>query len=365
MAYDKLEVKKSLTIDNIFELLQDWGGDPEYTNFGIVSSTICHNEPGSGSRKLYYYSNSSLFQCYTGCGSFDIFELTIKVFSIQHNIEIDLNEAIKYIAIRFGVIAKQSDENEIYKSDDWIILKNYDRIQELELKDYHVKLQEYNINILNNLRYDLRLTPWLNEGITQETLNNAQIGYFLGGDQITIPHFDKDSRFIGLRGRTMSKEEASTYGKYRPIKIGQVLYNHPLGMNLYGYNWSKNNIKTIKKAIIFESEKSVLKYASYFGWDNNITIACCGSNISNYQIQLLLDLSIDEIVIALDRQFQELGDEEWKHLTSNLTKINNKYKNYVNISFIFDKEMITEYKDSPIDRGPEIFLKLFNERVYL
>ena len=365
MAYDKLEVKKSLSLDNIFELLTEWGGDPEYTEFGLLSATICHNEPGEGSRKLYYYTNSSLFQCYTGCGSFDIFELAIKVFQIQNDIEMDLNDAVRYIAVKFGITSMSGPEEEVYKTEDWKILKTYDRIQEIELKDYHVELKEYNKDILSNMNYDIELTPWLNEDITQEVLDKAKIGYFPGGDQITIPHFDSKDRFIGLRGRTMCGEEAELFGKYRPIKCNQQLYNHPLGMNLYGYNWNKNTIKVMRKAIIFESEKSVLKYASYFGWDNNISTACCGSHISNYQIQLLLDLNVDEIIIAMDRQFKELGDDEWKHLTDNLTKIFNRYKNYTTISFIFDKEMITGYKSSPIDEGKEKFLKLFKERVTL
>ena len=365
MAYDKLEVKKSLSLDNIFELLTEWGGDPEYTEFGLLSATICHNEPGEGSRKLYYYTNSSLFQCYTGCGSFDIFELAIKVFQIQNDIEMDLNDAVRYIAVKFGITSMSGPEEEVYKTEDWKILKTYDRIQEIELKDYHVELKEYNKDILSNMNYDIELTPWLNEDITQEVLDKAKIGYFPGGDQITIPHFDSKNRFIGLRGRTMCAEEAETFGKYRPIKCNQQLYNHPLGMNLYGYNWNKNTIKIMRKAIIFESEKSVLKYASYFGWDNNISTACCGSHISNYQIQLLLDLNVDEIIIAMDRQFKEIGDDEWKHLTDNLTKIFNRYKNYTTISFIFDKEMITGYKSSPIDEGKEKFLKLFKERVTL
>ena len=365
MAYDKLEVKKSLSLDNIFELLTEWGGDPEYTEFGLLSATICHNEPGEGSRKLYYYTNSSLFQCYTGCGSFDIFELAIKVFQIQNDIEMDLNDAVRYIAVKFGITSMSGPEEEAYKTEDWKILKTYDRIQEIELKDYHVELKEYNDDILSNINYNIEITPWLKEDITQEVLDKAKIGYFPGGDQITIPHFDSKGRFIGLRGRTMCGEEAELFGKYRPIKCNQQLYNHPLGMNLYGYNWNKNTIKIMRKAIIFESEKSVLKYASYFGWDNNISTACCGSHISNYQIQLLLDLNVDEIIIAMDRQFKEIGDDEWKHLTDNLTKIFNRYKNYTNISFIFDKEMITGYKSSPIDEGKEKFLKLFKERVTL
>ena len=61
-------------------------------------------------------------------------------------------------------------------------------------------------------------------------------------------------------------------------------YNHPLGMNLYNLNNSQNNIQTTNLAIVFESEKSCLKYQSFFGIDNDISVACCGSNISAYQV---------------------------------------------------------------------------------
>ena len=42
-----------------------------------------------------------------------------------------------------------------------------------------------------------------------------------------------------------------------------------------------------------------------------------------------------------------------------------KYKNEVLISFMFDKNMLTGYKDSPIDCGKDIFLQLFKERIIL
>ena len=32
---------------------------------------------------------------------------------------------------------------------------------------------------------------------------------------------------------------------------------------------------------------------------------------------------------------------------------------------IFDKNKITGYKDSPIDKGPQVFLQLFKERIVL
>lgn len=363
---DKNDIKDQLTTEDVFELLDEFGGEPRYTNFGIISRTICHNPKGEGSFKLYYYENSQMFHCFTGCNdSFDAFELVIKVADIQFHKKFDLNEAIKYVAYKFGITSRIQEDLGSDNEKEWDILDNYNRIQTLELKDLSVSLKEYDDVILDRFNYNIKLAPWLEDNITQEVIDEAGIGYFPGGDQITIPHFDKDGRFVGLRGRTMCKQEAELYGKYRPLRINGILYAHPLGMNLYNLNQSKNNIQVFKKAIIFESEKSCLQYRGYFGEKGDISVACCGSNISAYQMQLLLNLGVNEVIIGFDRQFQALGDTEHSHLVQNFRKIYSKYKNYTNISFIFDKKMITGYKDSPTDNGKEIFIKLFNERVRL
>ena len=366
ISFDKSKVREQLTLENIFQLLEEWGGDPQYTSFGILSSTICHNEPGCGSRKLYLYENTSLFRCFTGCEepTFDIFQLAIKVFKIQYHKDIDLNDAVRYVAAKFGIAGEYVLEDD--STADWKIFDSYVRIQEIENKDYHVELKEYDASILRLLNYNIELTPWLKEGISQEAIDNALIGYYPGADQITIPHFDADGRFIGLRGRSMAQDDAERWGKYRPLRLDkETIYSHPLGMNLYGLNWTKENIKALGKAIIFESEKAVLLYASYFGWENNISVACCGSSISAYHIQALKDAGASEIVVALDRQFQEIGDNEFNKLVKNLTNLHTKYKNDVLITFIFDKEMITGYKSSPVDEGAEKFLYLFNNRIVL
>lgn len=366
IVFDKSEIRQALGLENIYDLLIEWGGDPEYTEFGILSSTICHNPPGEGSRKLYFYENTGLFRCYTGCDSaFDIFELCSKVMKIQYDEDFDLNDSVLWVARRFGLSGMIKDDDMGKTLEDWKILSNYSRIQEIELKDNKVILKDYDDSILNRLNYNIKIVPWLDEGISQEVIDKARIGFYPGADQITIPHYDINGRFIGLRGRTMCKDEAELYGKYRPMKINNQLYNHPLGMNLYGLNWSKNAIGIMKKAIIFESEKSVLKYATDFGWNNNISVACCGSNISSHQIQLLLDCGAQEIIVAFDRQFQEIGDTEFQHLKLNLLKIRTKFKNDVLISFIFDKNMITGYKQSPIDEGKEKFLQLYKERIVI
>lgn len=366
LVFDKTKIREALTDENIYDLLQEWGGDPGREVFGFTSTTICHNPPGEGSRKLYYYENTGLFRCYTGCDSyFDIFELTTKVAKIQWDKEFDLNDAVRWIAQRFGFSGDHEDRPEDEVLDDWKYLANYERIQDVVVKTNTVVLKEYENDILERFNYSVKIGPWLREGITQAALDQARIGYYPGGDQITIPHFDKDGRFIGLRGRTLCAEEGERFGKYRPMRINRELYNHPLGMNLYNFNNSKDNIKLMKKAIIFEGEKSCLLYQSYFGLENDISVACCGSSVSSYQIQMLMEAGAEEIIVAFDRQFQEIGDEEFKHLKTNLVRLRDKYKTFVLISFIFDKNMITGYKDSPIDCGPDTFLKLFKERIVL
>ena len=364
--YDKKAIREELSVDDYFQLVTEWGGNPEFTPFGFISDTICHNPPGEGSRKLYFYENSDLFKCYTDCDcAFDIFELTIKVAQIQSNRKIDLNDAVRYLATKFNIVIALDDTENIGLAD-WQYLIAYDKINDIPTANQVPQLKEYDKRILEPLAINPNyLTPWINDHIKPEILAHAQIGYNFSTDQISIPHFDKDGRFIGLRGRTMVKEDAERFGKYRPMIINKQQYNHSLGLNLYNLNNSKDNIKRMGKAIVFESEKSTLQFQSYFGLENDISVACCGSSVSSYQIQLLIEAGAREIIIAFDRQFQALGDNEFKRLKAKLLGLHKKYKNEVLISFIFDKHLITSYKASPTDEGPEKFMQLFKERIIL
>lgn len=361
--YNKDELKEQLQIEQIYDLIEAWGGEPEYSDRGLTSQTICHNLPGEGSRKLYYYENTKLFHCYTGCidPSFDIFELCIKVMKNQKDIEWELYDAMSYIAGYFG-FAGETLEDDKQELEDWNVFKRH-KI-ELPQQSQLPVLKEYNPIILTRFVYP-RIISWEKEGISAEVARKNIIGYYPGGEQIVIPHFDINNRLIGIRGRFLSEDLADKYGKYRPLLINRQLYNHPLSMNLYHINKSWKNIQQIKTAIVFESEKSTLMYESYYGQDNDISVACCGSSISSYQVDFLKSLGTRELIIAFDRQFQEIGDDEFKRLKNKLLYLNSKYKNVINVSIVFDKHMITPYKASPIDKGPEIFERLLNERLII
>lgn len=220
---------------------------------------------------------------------------------LQHHLVFNLNDAVKWVAGHFGISGQEENLEKVQLIDDWTILSNYERVQDIQIAAPHIILKEYDDSILTRFNYNIKIKPWLDEGISQQVLDHAEIGYYPGEAQITIPHFDKNGRFIGLRGRTVVAEDAEKYGKYRPMKVNGQIYNHPLGLNLYNFNNSRCIIPKMRKAVVFEGEKSALKYQTYFGFENDISVACCGSSLSSYQVQLLIDAGAQEIIVAFDR----------------------------------------------------------------
>ena len=354
------KIKNDLSIDQVCDLLASLGGDPQIKGDLIISRTICH---GGHSHKLYYYNNTKLFKCYTDClDSFDIFELIIKINKLN-NIDYSLPQAIRFITNYYGIVVETEISENQENLQDWQILNKYDRSSSQEKEEKIVEMKFYDDKILQYLPHP-RILNWEKEGITREVMEECGICYDPSYQGIVIPHYDINGKLVGIRERTLIKENENN-GKYKPAILNYKQYNHPLGFNLYNLNNSKENIKKIKKVFVFEGEKSCLLYRSYFGSDADISVAVCGSNLINYQVQLLLSLGVEEICIAFDKQFQEIGDDEWKRWTKKLKELNRKYSPLVQISFLFDKMNLLGYKDSPIDRGPEIFMQLFKERIML
>ena len=356
------QIKNNLSIDQVFDLLLSLGADPVLHEEMIICRTICH---GGDSHKLYYYDNTKLFRCYTECSdTFDIFELIVKV-QTQAGYNFALPQALQYVINYFNlsVEIKNSSDDEA-RLVDWQIFNRYDKIlNKINNENHKVEMKIYDDTILKYLPQP-RIIPWEEEGIDRDVCRYHNICYNPSSQAIVIPHYNIDNQLVGIRERTLIKEN-EIYGKYRPMYLNKQMYNHPLGFNLYNINNSKDNIKNTKKVIVFEGEKSPLLFASYFGRENDISVAVCGSSLSNYQVQLLLDLGIEEMVIAFDNKFQELGDKEHQGWVKKLKDINNKYSKFIKVSFVFDLKGRLGYKDSPIDKGPEVFLELFEERIFI
>lgn len=354
MILDKDAVKELITPENVFSLLEFFNGEPEMYDDHIEANTICHN---GDSRKLYYYFNSNLFQCFTHCGSFDIIELVQKVNNME------FNDALYFIVQFFklftevGLEAKQT-------SKDLEYIKNWDELNSIE---GNISSQRLNPNPIDLSFLEHYPSPvikqWKEEGISPEVCRFAQIKYDPVQSCIVIPHFNENGICVGVRQRTLLKEE-ERWGKYRPYRRGKQLYNHPLSTTLYGLNWSKDRIASLGTAVIVEAEKSVLSSMSIFGIKNNLCIGICGSSFSKYQFNLLMDLNIRELVFAMDKDFKEKGSPEYYACVKKVKALCDKFRGYFAVSCMFDKDNIyLGYKQSPIERGKEVFLKMFDERI--
>lgn len=366
LYFDKDFIKNNLSIHQIADLVTSFGANPTFKNDEVLMmETICHNQIGeSHGQKLYYYDNTKLFKCYTECDTtFDIFELVCKVKKIQNYEDWSLYRAICFVAGTFGFApTAEANDGLLATAEDLRILNYYDNLNKNRddiIFDYKV----YDEKILDCLPF-IPSIDWLREGITIDTMKRYGIKYYGTEHKIVIPHYDYKNNLIGIRGRTLVREEAELFGKYMPLKINGVMYNHPLSYNLYGLNMNLENIRKAKRIFLFEGEKSVMLYDSFFGKENNIAVATCGHSVTLPQINLIKTLcDVDEIILAYDKQFQEIGDKDFEKDTKLLTNLANKMNNYCVVSIMFDKFGKLDFKDSPIDKGKDTFEFLFANRI--
>lgn len=185
---------------------------------------------------------------------------------------------------------------------------------------------------------------WLREGIVPPICDRFGIMYDYRHKRIVIPwrHW-MTGECIGTNART-------TIEGYDILGIQKYMFSK--GMNksctLYGLYENWDYIQKAKSVIVFEAEKSVLKACS-LGYNNCVALG--SKRLSAEQERVLLGLGVD-IIFALD---QDVRCEEVLLMCDKFWGVRNSY-------FIFDKKGLLESKDSPIDRGMDIFDELLNSK---
>ena len=101
----------------------------------------------------------------------------------------------------------------------------------------------------------------------------------------------------------------------------------------------------------------------YYG-DLSNTVACCGSNINKYQINLLTNvLGINEITIAFDKEYTDWRTEQARKYREKIESICRKYSSQAIFYYIWDINNLLDEKDSPFDKGKEVFEELYKHRI--
>jgi len=367
MYLDKENILNSLTKEDVIKVVTGLGSSPPKTDSqgNLIFNSICH---GSQSYKLYYYHETTddykgrNFHCFSGCSdSFNIVELVIRANRAQGK-TVTWYKALHYIAYTTG---KLLTTDSIEKSSINIIT-DFTWINRLKRTKKNRKeipvLSEINENILDIFYYAPH-EDWLNDHISMEALSRYEIGYYGLTNQITIPHRDKENRLIGIRGRYLDGTDVERLGKYMPLQVGSRFLNHALGSNLYGVNVAQEKIKSIKKVMLVESEKSCMQNYSYFGEDS-FALATCGGNITLTQQKLLLQyLKCEEIIIGFDREYHDPDSYEAEIYFNKLVKRVANIVPYCKVCFLLDDKNRLPHKASPTDMGKDILLELLDEKI--
>ena len=351
---DAKTLKNQLTESDIILIIKSLGEDvySDESDKLIFSTSLCHG--GDSPNKLYYFKNEKYFYCMTHCGYTDI-------LSIVSNVkDLSLPQAINYIMSLLGIgnmkVGFGNDNVEII--DDWSFIKPKNKEQKKELHT----LRRNTLNMFQ----DIKVSQWLNEGVSKQVLSDYDIKYSTLKQSIIIPHFDINSNLVGIQQRYINEEDINVHGKYTPYSVSKEMYNHPLSLNLYGIHKNKNTIMKKRKAMLVESEKATLQCESMFNGEN-FSLALCGSaKISNTQIKLLLELNVNEVIIGLDKEFETVNDEKYRKWMNHLReKFIKPMLPYFNVYVLWDTKGLLEYKDSPCDKGREVLLELMKNKIYV
>lgn len=349
-----------ITTSDIVQLVSKFG-IPEtsirYYNNQLIMPTGCHNEIiGTAKHKLYYYEDSKKFHCYTCCGSMNPFEFVVQAYRTR---------GIKYSLSNAAIIIERIIQERL--RDGFAIITPPSNVKKEIEEDWHKSLTEYNPSIMNcfsrNKKY---LKVWEKEGISFDAMDKFGIKFDMIRNRMVIPIYDDKGVFVGAKVRNFNQEDIENGRKYMPLIHNNEIYTYDKGKILYGLNFNKKNIKNAKRAIIFESEKSTILYESLYVGNKAVSIG--GSNVSIYQTELLKQYKVETVVLALDNDYSLLPNENGEYdkyfgLYKMLKEANKLDAKGFNVEIVYDWEQsFLENKDAPIDKGREIWNKLYRNR---
>lgn len=349
-----------ITTSDIVQLVSKFG-IPEtsirYYNNQLIMPTGCHNEIiGTAKHKLYYYEDSKKFHCYTCCGSMNPFEFVVQAYRTR---------GIKYSLSNAAIIIERIIQERL--KDGFAIVTPPSNVKKEIEEDWHKSLTEYNPSIMNcfsrNKKY---LKVWEKEGISFDAMDKFGIKFDMIRNRMVIPIYDDKGVFVGAKVRNFNQEDIENGRKYMPLIHNNEIYTYDKGKILYGLNFNKKNIKNAKRAIIFESEKSTILYESLYVGNKAVSIG--GSNVSIYQTELLKQYKVETVVLALDNDYSLLPNENGEYdkyfgLYKMLKEANKLDAKGFNVEIVYDWEQsFLENKDAPIDKGREIWNKLYRNR---
>ena len=197
------------------------------------------------------------------------------------------------------------------------------------------------------LRYERnpeKLAVWEAEGISKASLERFQVAYDSFSDRLVYPIRNVDGEIVNVGARTLDPD-----WKQKKLRKYSYMFSWDGGMNtVFGLAENRDEILRKKEVILFEGAKSVMIADS---WGIRNCGALLTSHLSQFQLKILAKLSV-RVVFALDKEVVIRDDP-------NIAKL----KRYTTCEYIWDRDNLLDEKDSPVDKGVDTFMRLYEGRL--
>lgn len=311
----------------------------------------------SGSPKLYFYKDSKIYIGYTSGCSMDIISLVQKRLNLLKEPSSFL-DAINLICKITGLNINTSKFNSVSHIYDW----ESDLGKFLRFKQTGTVLLSYDDTILSQLDHSIP-QPWLDEGISQDSLIKYQIGYYERLNATTIPCRDRQGKLIGIRCRYWQPEEIEQ-GKYRPLTLlDGTTFKFPTNSILYGLNYNWPEIERTGTVYIGEGEKFVLKMDTWFH-EKSCAVAMFGGSLGLKRRNDLVKLGVKRVVLVPDNDWIDKGKEKFDEWQKKIQKQIDLWNGYASVEVVWDNgdTPILEPKQNATDQTLDIWNRLYENR---
>lgn len=299
---------------------------------GNTYFAVCpfHNEKTAS---LAVNRDENFFHCF-GCGkSGNIYKW------IQWTEGLSFDEAVKKVAR-----LTNSQVNDYVESETMGIYKLLKRLSQPHYETKERKILDYEDEYVNKFKDEIPV-EWIDEGISEDELRKYEIRIDPSSNRIVYPVYDSQFNLISVKGRTRFKN-------YKQLGIMKYMNYHKIGTSDFfqGMKQAEPYVKEQNEIIIVEGIKSVMKLDQ---WGYHNVVAAETSKINNGQMELLIRMKIKNVVIAFDQ------DVPLKKIKDNLKLL----KKFTNCYVVIDRWKLLDEKDSPPDKGREVWETLYNRRI--
>lgn len=346
MLLTVLELKKYIFDNNKIEYILNEIGCGHIQYHQQKEYYSCSNKNGDNKGAINVYNNSYL-NCRNYTREREFGDKADLLTLVQYNKRLDnpkfsFFDTIKYLHKLLGLKLIYHQEVDIKeKIDPLAVFKK-------------VKYRKSKVNVLDfNIKDEAELqdfVPYIHidmyrEGIMPWTVKKFKLAYSYRYKRTVIPlRYWLTGELLGFNMRTSVKN----YDLFDIPKY-YITPNYPKQMNLFGLWENKDTIQEKGYAIVYESEKSVLKRDSR---NDSTGVALSGCELSEEQVKILIGLNV-EIIIALD-----------KDIPLNQIRYNcEKFYGIRKVSYIYDRWDLLGKKDSSADASNKIFEFMFKYRV--